>query len=142
MGASIRKDMTSSVTHVVAHSVSGSKYKVGYCPCVYMYMYIHVQCIYSTFTNPHDVHVVMCMYTCKSVHVHYNTLKVVCVSIYRHYTQLYMYSTCTCTCTCTVPLLYIYFNELHTAACTCICTCTCIYNVYVVHESTHTKLFY
>ena len=28
MGASIRKDMTSSVTHVVAHSVSGSKYKV------------------------------------------------------------------------------------------------------------------
>ena len=29
MGASIRKDMTSSVTHVVAHSVSGSKYKVG-----------------------------------------------------------------------------------------------------------------
>ncbi|CAI8002154.1 Protein ECT2 [Geodia barretti] len=29
MGASIRKDMTSSVTHVVAHSVSGSKYKVA-----------------------------------------------------------------------------------------------------------------
>ena len=28
MGASIRKDMTSSVTHVVAYSVSGSKYKV------------------------------------------------------------------------------------------------------------------
>ena len=28
MGASICKDMTSSVTHVVAHSVSGSKYKV------------------------------------------------------------------------------------------------------------------
>ena len=28
MGASIRKDITSSVTHIVAHSVSGSKYKV------------------------------------------------------------------------------------------------------------------
>lgn len=31
MGASIRKDMTSSVTHVVAHSVSGSKYKARLC---------------------------------------------------------------------------------------------------------------
>lgn len=28
MGASIRKDITSSVTHIVAYSVSGSKYKV------------------------------------------------------------------------------------------------------------------
>ena len=30
MGASIRKDITSSVTHIVAYSVSGSKYKVLY----------------------------------------------------------------------------------------------------------------
>ena len=29
MGGSIRKDMTGSVTHVVAHTVSGSKYKVA-----------------------------------------------------------------------------------------------------------------
>lgn len=30
MGASIRGDINSSVTHIVAHSVSGSKYKVAY----------------------------------------------------------------------------------------------------------------
>ena len=29
MGGSIRKEITSSVTHVVAHSVSGSKYKMA-----------------------------------------------------------------------------------------------------------------
>ncbi len=31
MGASVRKDITGSVTHVVAHSVSGSRYKVTCC---------------------------------------------------------------------------------------------------------------
>ena len=29
LGGSIRKDMTGSVTHVVAHTVSGSKYKLA-----------------------------------------------------------------------------------------------------------------
>ena len=37
MGASIRKDITSSVTHIVAYSVSGSKYKV-LTVSTYMYM--------------------------------------------------------------------------------------------------------
>lgn len=31
MGASIRKDMVAGVTHIVAHAVSGSKYKVHAC---------------------------------------------------------------------------------------------------------------
>ena len=41
MGASIRKDITSSVTHIVAYSVSGSKYKV-LTVSTYMYMDMEV----------------------------------------------------------------------------------------------------
>ena len=46
MGASIRKDITSSVTHIVAYSVSGSKYKVLYPHNVYMVSVPLKSCMY------------------------------------------------------------------------------------------------
>ncbi len=48
MGASVRKDISGSVTHVVAHSVSGSRYKVHIradVQCAYTH------CITGTFVN-------------------------------------------------------------------------------------------
>ena len=48
MGASIRKDMAAVVTHIVAHAVSGSKYKV--CGKI-LHMVMHLWYSHGTSVN-------------------------------------------------------------------------------------------